>query len=77
MSTVEIALEKVRQLDEAHARLLLDWLQSQAATNVPPGEPQGAMAMLGFARRIRPEPRTTADWMTELRAGEACLTLRP
>ena len=30
----------------------------------------GAMAMLGFARRFRPERRTTADWMAELRAGE-------
>jgi hypothetical protein len=28
------------------------------------------MAMLGFARRFRPQLRTTADWMAELRAGE-------
>jgi len=28
MSTLEIALEKVKQLDEAHARQLLAWLGS-------------------------------------------------
>jgi hypothetical protein len=33
-------------------------------------QPAGAMAMLGFAWRFRPEARTTADWMEELRAGE-------
>jgi AbrB family looped-hinge helix DNA binding protein len=32
--------------------------------------PAGAMAVLGFARRIRREPRRTRDWMAELRAGE-------
>jgi bifunctional DNA-binding transcriptional regulator/antitoxin component of YhaV-PrlF toxin-antitoxin module len=31
---------------------------------------QGARQMLGFARRFRPQTRTTADWMRELRAGE-------
>lgn len=30
----------------------------------------GAEAMLGFARRFREEPRRTAEWMAELRAGE-------
>ena len=33
-------------------------------------QPRGARAMLGFARRFRPQPRTTEDWMSELRAGE-------
>ena len=35
------------------------------------GKPKGAKAMLGFARRFRPDDiRTTAQWMTELREGE-------
>lgn len=32
--------------------------------------PRGAHAMLGFARRLRQEPRRTEDWMKELREGE-------
>ena len=34
------------------------------------GQPAGATAMRGFARRFRPEARRTADWMRELREGE-------
>ena len=70
MSVVEIAIEKVKQLDEAHARQLLTWLQGQERAGSPAGQPAGAMAMLGFARRFRSTPRATADWMDELRAGE-------
>ena len=33
--------------------------------------PGGAQAMRGFARRFRAEPRTTAEWMAELREGES------
>lgn len=33
-------------------------------------QPPGARAMLGFARRIHRQPRSTADWMRELREGE-------
>lgn len=32
--------------------------------------PRGASAMRGFARRFRRRPRTTAEWMAELREGE-------
>jgi bifunctional DNA-binding transcriptional regulator/antitoxin component of YhaV-PrlF toxin-antitoxin module len=39
-------------------------------TVVEEGRPVGAQAMRGFARRFRPRPRRTAEWMTELRAGE-------
>lgn len=70
MSAIEMVIEKVKQLDEAHARQLLTWLQGQERAVAPARQPAGAMAMLGFARRFRPEPRTTADWMDELRAGE-------
>ena len=65
-----MVIEKVKQLDEAHARQLLTWLQGQEGAAAPAGQPAGALAMLGFARRFRPEPRATADWMEELRAGE-------
>ncbi len=35
------------------------------------GKIAGPMAMLGFARRIRPVARRTKNWMKELRNGEA------
>ena len=65
-----MVIQKVKQLDEAHARQLLTWLQGQECAAAPARQPAGAMAMLGFARRFRPERRTTAEWMDELRAGE-------
>jgi len=71
MSVVEAAIERVKQLDETHARQLLAWLQGLEEATAPPRQPLGAMAMLGFARRFRPQPRTTAEWMAELRAGES------
>ena len=70
MSAIEMIIEKVKQLDEAHARQLLTWLQGQERTGVPPRQPAGAMAMLGFARRFRTVGGTTTEWMAELRAGE-------
>ncbi len=70
MSAVELALQKVKALNETEALQLLHWLRSvhQAPVEAPP--PLGARAMLGFARRLRPQPRSTADWMADLRAGE-------
>ena len=70
MSAIEMVLEKVKHLDETHARQLLTWLQRQESPAAPARQPAGAMAMLGFARRFRSAPRATADWMNELRAGE-------
>lgn len=70
MSAVEAALEKVRQLDETDALRLLAWLQRLEGPTVPSGQPLGAMAMLGFARRPQSHPRTTGEWMAEIRAGE-------
>ena len=37
---------------------------------LPEDNPPGAQAMRGFARRFRDQPRSTADWMRELREGE-------
>ena len=39
-------------------------------TIVEEGSPVGARAMRGFARRFRPTPRRTSEWMAELREGE-------
>ena len=39
-------------------------------TILPEPEPQGALAMLGFAKRFR-KTRQTQDWMEELREGES------
>jgi hypothetical protein len=70
MSAIELAIEKVKQLDEPHARQLLNWLQGQEPMAKQAHQPAGAMAMFGFARRFRTVPRATGDWMNELRAGE-------
>lgn len=65
-----MVIQKVKQLDEPHARQLLNWLQGQESAPTPARQPAGAMAMLGFARKFRNAPRATADWMNDLRAGE-------
>lgn len=65
-----MAIEKVRRLDDAHARRLLAWLDAQERKETRQPAPLGAMAMLGFARRFHAQPRTTDEWMAELRAGE-------
>jgi hypothetical protein len=70
MSAIEMVIQKVKQLDEPHARQLLNWLQGQESAPTPASKPTGAMAMLGFARKFRSAPRATADWMNDLRAGE-------
>jgi hypothetical protein len=71
MSAIEIAIEKVKQLDEAQARQLLAWLQHLGGGATVNRQPAGAIAMLGFARRFRAESRSTNEWMKELRAGES------
>ena len=70
MSAVEIAIEKVKEMNEAQARALLFWIELQQARPTAIDQPRGAKAMVGFARRFRKEPRTTASWMDELRDGE-------
>ena len=70
MSAIELAIEKVKRLDENHARQLLAWLQAQEQSMPASAAPRGARAMLGFARRFRAEARSTSQWMSELREGE-------
>ena len=70
MSAVELAIEKVKHLDETHARQLLAWLQAHEQATPACAAPLGARAMLGFARRLHSQARPTAEWMSELREGE-------
>jgi hypothetical protein len=70
MSAVEAVIDKVRRMDEEQARALLLHLNGNGIKNDGQRKPAGARAMVGFARRFRKEPRTTASWMEELRAGE-------
>lgn len=65
-----MVIEKVKRLDEQHARQLLNLLQAQESVPTSVRQPTGAIAMLGFARKFRTAPRATADWMNDLRAGE-------
>ena len=73
MSTIELAVQRVAGLDESHAAKLLAWLDSQQAAQpaLPQEQPLGAHAMIGFALRDGRAQRTTADWMKELREGDA------
>jgi hypothetical protein len=70
MNAVEIAIQKVKNLDEEGALRLIEWLRNVEQPILNRTAPAGARAMLGFARRLRPEPRSTAEWMAELREGE-------
>ena len=55
-----MVIEKVKQLDEAHARQLLTWLQGQERAAAPARQPAGALAMLGFGGNLAPPP---IGWM--------------
>jgi hypothetical protein len=70
MNAVEIAIKKVKNLDEERALKLIEWLRASEHPIQNTPAPLGARAMLGFVRRLRPEPRSTAEWMVELREGE-------
>ena len=70
MSAVELAVEKVKKLDEHQLRELLEWLNRKEAERAKSRKPRGAVAMLGFARKYHSQPRTTEEWMMELREGE-------
>jgi hypothetical protein len=70
MSAVELAIEKVKHLNEESARQLLAWLHAQEQIGSAHTTAVGARAVLGFARRFRAQPRSTSQWMSELREGE-------
>ena len=65
----------LRKAMRLHAGQRLRFAQVSASefrVTVIMDKPAGPVAMLGFARKLRPgaKRRTTADWMRELRAGE-------
>jgi hypothetical protein len=70
MSAVELAIEKIKALPEAKARVLLEWLAQWEPRCKPDFNAQGAAAVRGFARRFQPQPLSADEWMKILRAGE-------
>lgn len=71
---VSIPAELRRELDLTAGRRLLWERVSDGELRVvllPEAEAEGAQTMRGFARRrLDRQPRRTAEWMRELRAGE-------
>lgn len=70
---VSIPAELRKELSLGKGRRLLWEKVGESELRVvvlPEPEHQGAMAMLGFARRFRPT-RRTEEWMEELREGES------
>ncbi|MBI3850941.1 MAG: hypothetical protein HY298_11795 [Verrucomicrobia bacterium] len=70
MSSVELAIKKVKTLPEAKAKALLDWLAEIERPNQPTSFGKGVMAARGFARKFHVQPLTTDEWMRILREGE-------
>lgn len=71
MSAVDLAVEKVRLLPEEKAEALLAWLESQEPEPARTDYVARGDSVVGIARSYRKEPRPTADWMKDLREGEA------
>ena len=70
MNAVELALEKVKELSETEAQELLHWLRHLQDADKKTRVVASAKEARGFARRYRSQPRSTEDWMNELREGE-------
>jgi hypothetical protein len=70
MSAVELALEKVKELSESDAQELLAWLLQLQDADKRSGKSASAKTAQGFARRYRNQPRSTEEWMKELREAE-------
>ena len=70
MSAVELAIQKVRALPEAKAKVLLDWLAELEQPRKHNLRSGGVAAVRGFARKFHAQPLTTAEWMKILREGE-------
>ena len=70
MSAVELAIEKVKALPEAKAKVLLDWLAESERTRPSKLLAKGVASVRGFARKFHAQPLTTDEWMKILREGE-------
>jgi bifunctional DNA-binding transcriptional regulator/antitoxin component of YhaV-PrlF toxin-antitoxin module len=64
------ALRKAMKLNPGQALRWEQISERELRVHVVPPEAPGPLAALGYARRLRPETRTTAAWMHDLRAGE-------
>lgn len=73
MRTIDLALQRVARLYEQLAFELLAWLDARSRPQpaAPKEQPLGARAMIGFALLTGRAPRSTADWMKELREGDS------
>ena len=75
MSATEQLLERVKGLDEEEAKTMLDLLDTlppkTAKAKASVGGPVDVYAMIGYAKKYNPPYKTTAEWMTVLREGEA------
>jgi len=71
MSATEQLIERVKTLDEAQARTLLDVLGTlKPAAGLVRQQPAGARATRGWIKKYNHPYRTTAEWMHVLREGE-------
>jgi len=70
MSAVELAIEKIKALPEAKAKVLLDWLAELEQPGRVVLTAKGAASVRGFARKFHAQPLTTDEWMKILREGE-------
>ena len=72
-----MVIEKVKQLDELHARQLLTWLQKQERAATPTQPPASAMAQPDFLSRAKaiwgeqPAGKPLSEVVGEARGGQS------
>ena len=72
-----MVIEKVKQLDELHARQLLTWLQKQERAAAPTRPAAGAMAQPDFLSRAKaiwgeqPAGKPLSEVVGEARGGQS------
>ena len=69
MSAVELAIEKIKALPEARAKVLLDWLAEWDAPRKPVSAAKGAASVRGFALPFQKQRLSADEWLKILREG--------
>lgn len=70
--SIPASLRKSMNLKPGQKLRFTEISETEFRVSVHREKPVGPLAVLGYARRLRPDaPRTTTSWMKELRAGEA------
>jgi AbrB family looped-hinge helix DNA binding protein len=70
--SIPASLRKSMNLKPGQKLRFTEISESEFRVTVYQEKPVGPVAVLGYARRLRPDgPRTTTSWMKELREGEA------